>query len=617
MLFQILLLNMTNKFLNVIRENYILIGLSLLLILIKFLFVKENVLTWDVFGYYLYLPAKFIYNDLALTDQNWVATILETYDSSSTLYQAVHLENGNWVIKYTLGLSILLAPFFFVAHLIAEPLGFTPDGFSEPYQYLMLIGGICYAIIGLVYTNKVLRYFFTVKVATSVLLLIFLGTNYLQLTAFDGTLLSHNFLFTLYAVLIYYTIKWYDKPSYLSVILIGVSIGFIVLIRPSEIVSIFIPLLWYHKTKGYFKEKYALIKSNLGHIILISVLVFGIFFFQMIYWKMITGDYLYYSYTNAGEGLDFLAPHTYNFLFSFRKGWLVYTPLVVFAIWGLVRMIQNRKWMYVSIITFVVLDVYIASSWTTWWYAGGSFSSRSMEPAYALLAIPLGFLIKDWRIWSDAKRIIIGTLLGLLVILNVFQTWQFNEGILSKQRMTMAYYFRIFGKMEVSEEDKKLLLVKRSTETVEVFSNSNNYISRVVFDGDFSLKEYEDIATDGAIVLSDSRLYSPGIDLKFDEITENDHAWIVAEAEVFLPLDYSGNYPELVATFHHQGKAYKYRTRALNVNAVTLGEWNNVKIEYMTPEVRSTSDNLKVYLWHRGEKDIKIRKLNIRVFEKK
>lgn len=606
---------MMNRFINAIRTNIILIALSLILILIKLIAPQENVLTWDVFGYYLYLPAKFIYHDLALTDQSWVNSIMETYESSSTLYQAVHLDNGNWVIKYTLGLSILLAPFFFVAHLIAEPLGFAADGFSEPYQYLMTIGGVFYAIIGLIYANKILRHFFAKKIAAIVLALIFLGTNYLQLTAFDGTLLSHNFLFTLYAILVFYTIKWYDKPSFYNAIFIGISIGFIVLIRPSEIVAIFIPLLWYHKTEGYLKEKYALFKSNWIHIVLIAILIFGIFFFQMIYWKTITGEFLYYSYTNAGEGLDFWEPHTFNFLFSFRKGWFVYTPIVLFALWGLIHMIRERKWMYISIVTFLVLDVYIASSWTTWWYAGGSFSSRSMEPAYVLLAIPLGYLIQDWRIWSGTKKAVIGLLLMFFVILNMFQTWQFNEGILSKQRMTMAYYFRIFGKTEVSDEDKKLLLVKRATETIEVFSDSNSYKSRIVFEGDFSSDEYQDIATQGSITLKGSRLYSPGIDLKFDEITENDHAWIVAEAEVFLPLDYSGNYPELVATFHHQGKAYKYRTKVLNANTVTLGEWNNVKIEYMTPEVRSTSDNLKVYLWHRGEKDIKIRNLNIRVFE--
>lgn len=607
---------MMRKLLNMLKENYSLVGLALLLILIKTILPNEDVLTWDVFGYYLYLPAKFIYNDVGLVDQSWLNAIFDTYDPSSTLYQAVKLDNGNWVIKYTLGWSILLAPFFFIAHIIAEPLGFAADGFSEPYQFLMIIGGVFYAIIGLVFTNKILKYFYSSRVTNIVLLLIVLGTNYFQLTAIDGTLLSHNLLFSLYAVLIFYTIKWHDKPSYTRAVLIGVSLGLIILIRPSEVVAIFIPLLWYHKADKYWIGKFTLLKSNLLQILLVSVLVFGSFFTQMIYWKLITGDFLYYSYTNAGEGLDFLAPHTIDFLFSFRKGWIIYTPMVIFSFWGIFKMIQKRNWMFISIVVFVVLDIYIASSWTTWWYAGGSFSSRSMEPAYVLLTIPLGYLITELNSWTYSRKLFLGMVLSFFVVLNLFQTWQFYDGIISKQRMTMAYYFKTFGRIDVSDEDKKLLLVKRSTETLEVFVDSADYHSRLIFDGDFSKEKYNDIADSGIIVLSDSRPYSPGVDLKFREITKKDHAWIVAEAEVFIPDDYSGMLPELVATFHHKGKVYKYRTTVLGQHQVKYSDWNKIKIEYMTPEVRNTSGNLKVYLWHRGEKDIKIRKLIVRSFER-
>ena len=110
-----------------------------------------------------------------------------------------------------MGLSILYSPFFFFADLLAESLGYPADGLSLPYQYSVTIGGLIYAIIGLIYFSKVLLHFFNQHIAGIVLVIVFFGTNYFHLTINDGTLLSHNFLFTLYAVLTYYTIQWYRK----------------------------------------------------------------------------------------------------------------------------------------------------------------------------------------------------------------------------------------------------------------------------------------------------------------------------------------------------------------------------------------------------------------------
>ena len=36
---------------------------------------------------------------------------------------------------------------------------------------------------------------------------------------------------------------------------------------------------------------------------------------------------------------------------------------------------------------------------------------------------------------------------------------------------------------------------------------------------------------------------------------------------------------------------------------------------YLTPEVRSEEDNLKIYLWHRGKQKIMIDDLRIHVYE--
>lgn len=595
----------------------VLFTLCLILVIFRFIETPSRMLTWDVFGYYLYLPAKFIHNDLLLIHQQWLDSLIDTYTPTATLYQAVKIGNGNWIMKYSMGLAILYAPFFLIAHLLASPLGFPADGLSLPYQYSLTIGGLVYAIIGLFYLLKILRDFFDNETSILVLIILFFGTNYFQLTAFDGTLLAHNFLFTFYAILTFFTIKWHREQRLKYAIIIGLCIGFITLIRPSEFVSVIIPLLWYPKNQNYFRGKLNLIKSNLTHILAVILCGFLVVLPQFIYWKYATGQFFFYSYRNPGEGLDLLHPHTLNFLFSFRKGWFVYTPIMIFSLIGFYYLYRKSLPIFLSILVFIVADIYLISSWTTWWYAGGSFSSRSIVPAYVLLAVPIGYFIEKIKTSPMASKILFSIIGILFIILNLFQTWQFENGIISKERMTKAYYFATFGKTKVSENDKKLLLVNRSVNTFQEFADKNKYSKTLLYENYFDNDKDTLTNTKGVFVMDKNHRFSPGIDIKYKDLTKSDHAWIEASAKVFIPQKHEEESPLMVLSFHYQGKAYKYRATGISKDKIKFGYWNTLTVDYLTPEVRTKDDNLKVYLWYRGNKSVLIDSLTIYKFEPK
>ena len=99
--------------------------------------VPIRVITDDAFGYYLYLPSFFIYKDL--TTLNWFSNANQQYDLTGSLYQANKIENGNYVAKYLMGISILTSPFFMIGHLAAKPFGYPQDGFSLPYQLAIVV----------------------------------------------------------------------------------------------------------------------------------------------------------------------------------------------------------------------------------------------------------------------------------------------------------------------------------------------------------------------------------------------------------------------------------------------------------------------------------------------
>ena len=591
---------------------YVVIFLAIALIVFRGIAWPTKALTWDVFGYYLYLPATIIHDDPGLKDFEWLDEVMDTYAPSSTLYQLVPGADGNRVIKYTSGLALLYSPFFIVAHWLAPVLGYPADGFSLPYQLILSLGGIIWAIFGLILLRKLLLKLFDDKITSLTLLLIVLGTNYFQLAAFDGTLLSHNFLFTLYALLLFTTIRWHERPSYTKAFILGLSCGLITLIRPSEIICVLIPLLWNAGSWRQFTFRFKVIKINLYYVLAFVVPAVLVGSVQLWYWKSLTGDWLFYSYDNPGEGFRFFPPYIMEFLFSFRKGWFVYTPLMVFAFAGFYTLYKRHRSWFPALFVFVLLDLWIVSSWSCWWYAGGSFSARAMLPAYVLLAVPLASLIE--AVGSKRWKWIVATLAVLLVALNLFQTWQFQKGIIDKERMTRDYYWAIFGKTKIDEEKlDTLLLVERSTETREVFSDFDRYSKRLVFETSFQSNN----DTAQALGLSGSNAFLSGPDLPFHQITSNDHAWIHAKAECFIPDSFEGAAPLLVASFHHQNQTYKYRAEALLVDSTSRGRWNSLDLWYLTPEVRTREDNLKVYVWNRTDSPIYIRNFVVEVWEAK
>lgn len=71
----------------------------------------EATISWDASGYYMYLPALFIYKDIkkcAFKD-----SILAKYSPTPDFQQAfVHTKSGNYVMKYSSGQAITMMPFF-------------------------------------------------------------------------------------------------------------------------------------------------------------------------------------------------------------------------------------------------------------------------------------------------------------------------------------------------------------------------------------------------------------------------------------------------------------------------------------------------------------------------
>jgi hypothetical protein len=336
---------------------------------------------------------------------------------------------------------------------------------------------------------------------------------------------------------------------------------------------------------------------------------------------------LFYSYGgNAGEGFEFLAPPTLKFLFSFRKGWLIYTPIIIFAIAGFYFLVKKNRYVFFALFIYFIVNLYLVSSWSTWW-GGETFSQKNVIQSYAILALPMGYFLSALKDSKKLIRISTGVIFSFLIFLNLFQTWQILYGVLDPSRMTRTYYFRIFGKTKISQEDKKLLLVERSYTGTETFTNLQDYNGRILRNLDFEVdgsafatKHYiTSFAHSGQSSLKiDSTVeFTPNIAARFKDLTSKDHAWIRVSAYIYPVSELKGKPLFLVITFLHKGANYQYRTLNISDLDLKLNEWNRVTMDYMTPFPRTKRDGLNVYFWNPRKSEVFLDDLTVEVFERK
>ena len=610
---------------NLTLSKTAVIFLCLFILIIVSINLPINPLSWDVFGYYLYLPMTFIYHDLGMKHIDVVYSIIDKYHCTGTFYQAYQVNGNLWVDKYSMGMAILYLPSFLIGHFVAWIGGYPLDGFSKPYQLSNVYGSLIYSIVGIYFLRKVLIKFFNEKVTFFTIILIILGTNYYHNSCF-GNNMSHNYIFTLYCMMIYYVIRWHETLKIKFIIGIAITAGLAILSRPSEVVCLVIPALWGVYNIKSFKGKLVLLLKYWNQISIFLIIILLIGLPQLLYWKWITGKYLYMSYNNAGEGFEFLHPYLKEVLFSFRKGWYIYTPMMLFATIGFYNVYKMKIEIFWALFIFFILNIYVVSSWSCWWYAD-SFGQRALVQSLAIMAIPLGFYLQKISTGNIFKKTIIIIICVLFVFLNFFQSWQINHGILATSRMTRAFYFKTFFKTKIKEEDKKLLLVSRSYDGIEKMPDVSefNHTNLVKFNyddiNDVDYKNFIDSTVHYSgkysIKLDSSKPFSPAYKKSFKFLTDKEYAWIKITAYIFPNVEFKSSPASLVITFLHKECNYKYFTIDFEKQNLKVKEWNKITAYYMTPEVRNLNDELSVYFWLRGNKTFYVDDLAIDLYEPK
>ena len=584
------------------NSSWILIALCAFIVLFRMSHIDEKEFSWDVFGYYLPLPATFVHNDPMLNDISWVENVNNEKHLTDTLYQISRTPEGEPMYFFFLGMSMVYLIFFLIGHGVAAVAGYPMDGFSEPYIYSVLGGMILITIVGLIFLRKILLRHFSDLTTSILLILLVIGTNYSHHMTLKN-LETVNVLFTMVCIAVWCTIRWHEDHKLKYLIGIILPIGLMALIKPSEILFAIFPLVYGVHDKQSFHDKVGLIKRHYKQFLMALSVVILIGLPQIIYWKLKTGFFLYDSYINPGVGLDIFSPHIWDSLFSYRKGWLIYTPVMLFALVGFSAVYKkDRKWFWPVLVTFSVC-FYVVCSWSEWWYGAG-FSNRPLITYYPLLLIPMGYFLESIVGKSRVLRYLVAAPLLLFLFLNQFQWWQLRNYILDPYRTTKEYYWATFLKTSVSEDDLDLLLVQRSFNGVDVFNDQENYQVQTFFEDNFSKEDSACLISKG----QDEFPYSNRFE--YSELTDRDHIWV----ELKFRYRNLGEDPVILGMMMNRKEgAYGYRDARLGFSS----EWNDTTLYFLTPSIRDVSDEFKFDFWKSSEADFYLDDFKFLIYEKK
>ena len=608
--------------------------LSLLSILAVWLFLFSFYKPWrasnamgggDCTGYYMYLPAMFLQHDFkdlkqTIFERDKAAGIPRDSTKVVTDVGEVYIKDNIPIIKYTCGIAILESPAFLLAHLLSEVLKQPDTGFTKIYIFFIQLWNLLFAFAGLCLLSYVLSelFFKNDSVIAVTLFAIALGTNLLHFAVFN-TGMSHPYLFTLYALLLFATINFYKDYALKYAALIGISAGMITLVRPNEIICLFIPFLYGIPFTVGLKERLTTLFKNKGFYVAVFLFAFCALP-QLLYWKSQSGHWIYYSY--GSETFDFKHSKIHGGLFGFKNGWLPYTPIMAFAIAGIGLMVLKRGETLLATLIFLPVHIYVIYSWWCWTYING-LGSRPMIETYALLSVPLAtftYVVQKNRI---------GFYLWILLVVffasqQIMMTYQVSKNILWSEDSNQTFYRESFFKTHINMND------------VIAYDTDEKQPEHAIFQHTIFLNDFEDslnphfvkgaAGTNGFAFLLDNKVVNaPEFERSLSECRLNPLDWVKISFDAYAPPPSGSLYGNAIMRVEFS-KTAPYKSSAIRIqNKIqpnqNCGIWvfpcfasGRVYFYTRVPQGANPGDKLKVYGVNYSESPVVIDNLLIEAY---
>lgn len=317
--------------------------------------------------------------------------------------------------KYTIGMAVVLSPFFFIGHVFAvilQKLGapIAANGLAWPYELFYSTGSVILGICGMYLSYQAAKAKFGPFPAIAAVVGIWFASSLFYYLAIVPSM-SHAVSQFLISAFLYLTLtrNWLDEKR--TKLLMGSTLGLATLVRPQDVLFIVAPLClillkWKHDGKAALKDLLAL--CWIGCAVALAAM-FQLFVYKIQFADLTKIPYLIEGATDQrNTSFDWARPQVASVLLSGFHGLFTWHPIILLAVVGTFLSVKRRQQSIALLLAFC-LQVYLISSWYCWWQ-GASFGGRMFSSCSYIFVMGLASL------WSHAKTSLARQAVALLTL---------------------------------------------------------------------------------------------------------------------------------------------------------------------------------------------------------
>ncbi len=363
------------------KELFLFVGfISITLLLLLYWLRPDWKIYGDGFNYYSWLRSSWFDHDLNFKNESDFYKL--TFNAQQDSFYIHPTITDRFPNPFPIGSSILWLPVMFLAWFFSKLLN-LPDtplpGYGLQYQLSLNLGSIFYGILGLLFL-----YYFLVdilgnslkkKEIAAINIITWLSSPLIYFMTYEP-LMSHAMAFFVNSLFIFYWYKNLNNNNFKKWITIGLLLGLVSIVRWQDIIIglvVIIDVIKYLDKNKILKQIEYILCLGLGFLSLFAIQILG--------WKIIYGKYILQPPSNTH--LSVFKPDFFNFLFNPSHGMIIWHPIFIIGIAGLLihvfllRYGHEDKNLIVLCLLILLLSFYINSTLSDW-YGGtnGSFGAR-------------------------------------------------------------------------------------------------------------------------------------------------------------------------------------------------------------------------------------------------
>jgi hypothetical protein len=393
----------------------------------------------DGVGYYAFARALLIEHDLDFQRdyQSGNAAFRDArLDENGAPKPSFRTPTGHLDNHFTVGPAILWSPFLLTAHagvLVARAMGsqVAADGFSAPYRVAMVLGTAIYGFLGLLLANRLARKYVDERWAFLATIAIWWSSSLPVYMYFNPSWSHAHSAFTV-ALFLWYWHDTRDQRSTRQWCILAAIAGLMLNVYYANVtVLVVLAVEAVQQYRTEFRDA-AIVKRLFVNHLLFCFIVLLCLLPTFITRYVIYGSPLESGYIPLSEWA-WRSPYFLAVLFSSNHGLLVWTPVILLAIIGLVVLWWREPGVGTPILA-AVLAFYLLIACYPDWDGISSYGNRFFISLTALFILGLSVLLdraaKFFRS-SRAALLTASSLVACLVLWNMAFLFQWGTHLVS------------------------------------------------------------------------------------------------------------------------------------------------------------------------------------------